>query len=71
VDAVGAVIPGAECRGKDTGTGIVTIAVSNGRGIVLVAELPIGTTPVTCRVQGFKTVVNPETSCSRRPARPA
>jgi Carboxypeptidase regulatory-like domain/TonB-dependent Receptor Plug Domain len=56
VDAQGGVIPGADVKVKNTGTGIENNAVTGSDGSFTIPSLPGGTYSVTVSLQGFKTV---------------
>ena len=56
VDVQGGVIPGADVKVKNTGTGIENNAVTGADGTFTIPSLPGGTYSVTVTLQGFKTV---------------
>ena len=56
VDAQGGVIPGADVKVKNTGTGIENNTVTGSDGTFTIPSLPGGTYSVTVTLQGFKTV---------------
>jgi hypothetical protein len=57
VDSSGAVIPGADVKIKNNGTGVESNAVSGTDGSFTVPSLPGGTYSVTVSLMGFKTAV--------------
>ena len=56
VDTQGAVIPGADVKAKNTGTGIENNVVTGSDGSFTIPSLPGGVYAVTVSLQGFKTV---------------
>jgi outer membrane receptor protein involved in Fe transport len=56
-DAQGAAIAGAKIRVANTGTGVVSDAVTNGEGFYQVLQLPVGSYTVTAEHAGFAKVV--------------
>jgi Carboxypeptidase regulatory-like domain/TonB-dependent Receptor Plug Domain len=56
VDSQGGVIPGADVKVKNNGTGIENSAVTGTDGTFTIPSLPGGTYSVTVSLQGFKTV---------------
>src|SRR5437868_15002744 len=54
-DAAKALIPGATVTAKNTGTGVVTTAISNETGTYTIASLLPGTYTVTVELPGFQT----------------
>jgi len=56
VDSQGGVIPGADVKVRNNGTGIENNAVTDANGTFTIPSLPGGTYSVTVSLQGFKTV---------------
>src|ERR1700730_15922636 len=60
-DAQGAAIAGAKISVANTGTGVVSDAVTNGEGFYQVLQLPVGSYTVTAEHAGFAKVVTSPT----------
>src|SRR5271165_5034552 len=54
MDSSGAVIPNATVSAKNSETGIVTPAASNGEGLYVLYPLPPGTYAISVEAQGFR-----------------
>jgi hypothetical protein len=56
-DAAGAVVPNASIQVKNTGTGQVQQAPTDGQGRYAIAELPVGNYDATATANGFQTTI--------------
>ena len=56
-DSSGSVLPGATITARNTGTGAIQLATSDGQGRYRIPVLPVGDYEVRTELSGFQTVV--------------